>query len=170
MDLLWSYHGFVLRSKPFLVTTDVQCSPLDAAFGARNGHYGGTFVLPPVDVLAVIFVRGVIAVWLSITAQGLADAAACRDSEAHKVYSKRRRSVPVLLEKPTRFFAGEAVATVIGYQTLLGCSRTRQRIPQRLHTVCPTKLRWLLQVAETELRQMGAQLKSTHLPSVLGDS
>lgn len=54
------------------------CSPLDAAFGARNGHQGGTFVIPPVDVLAVIFVREVVAVWLSITAQGLADAAACR--------------------------------------------------------------------------------------------
>lgn len=64
--------------------TDVQCSPLGATFGARDGHYGGAFVLPPVDVLAAIFVREVVAVWLSITAQGLADAAACRDSEAHR--------------------------------------------------------------------------------------
>lgn len=79
---LWWGHGFVLRSKPFPSTTDVHCSPLDAPLGARNGHYGGTFVLPPVDVLAVVFIREVVAVWLPVTAQGLADAAACGDSQA----------------------------------------------------------------------------------------
>lgn len=81
-ELLWRGHGFVLRSKLFPLTTDVPCSPLDAPLGARNGHYGGTLVLPPADVLAVVFIREVVAVWLPVTAQGLADAAACRDSEA----------------------------------------------------------------------------------------
>lgn len=66
-----------MRSSAFLLTTDVQDSPLDAAFGARNGQEGGTFVLLPVDVLAIVFVREVVAVCLSVAAQGLADAAAC---------------------------------------------------------------------------------------------
>lgn len=87
MRLLWSGQGFVLRSSAFLLTTDVQGSPLDAAFDARNGQEGGTFVLPLVDVLAIIFVREVVTVCLSVAAQGLADAAACGDSEACRVFT-----------------------------------------------------------------------------------
>lgn len=75
------------------------------------------------------------------------------------LYRKRWPSVAALLVKPTGFFAGEAVAAVIGDQTLLGRSGTCQRIQQRVNAVGPAELRRLLKVAETELRQTSAQLK-----------
>lgn len=158
----------MLRSKLFPVMTDPQCSPLDAAFGARDGHYGGTFVLPAVDRLTVVFIREVVAVWLPITAQGLADAAACGGSASRCTWFYSRRPRP--WRRPTSFNAGEAVFTVIGYQTLCGCFGTCQRIPQRLDAVRPTKLCRLLQVTESELRQTSARVKSSRLPSVLDDS
>lgn len=66
---LWWGHGFVMRSKLFPLTTDGHCSPLDAPLGARNGQYGGTFVLPHVDVHAVLLIREVVAVRLPVAAQ-----------------------------------------------------------------------------------------------------
>lgn len=52
------------------------------------------------------------------------------------------------------FIAGEALATVIWHQTWRGCCWTPQRLPQCLNALCASKLRRLLHVSETELRQM----------------
>lgn len=67
------------------------------------------------------------------------------------------------LRRLARFFAGEALSAVIRHQTLCGCCRTCQLIPQGIETLCATKLWGLLQVSEAELsKHVENKLKSAH--------
>lgn len=62
-------------------TKTTQYSPLNTTFSTRDGQQGGTLVVPLIEVFTVVLIRRIITVQLSITAQGLADAAPWRDDE-----------------------------------------------------------------------------------------
>lgn len=82
-------------------------------------------------------------------------------TDVHELHTYRQVSKWSLM-RLAGSFAGEALSAVIRHQTLCGCCRTCQLIPQCVETLCATKLWGLLQVSEPELNKQVKLTQSAH--------